>query len=92
MEIMKVKSDGEDDDDCLSFTNDSDDDYSVETESTFPVGYHPDGVESDDDESRCCHWSTKQLARSSIIQVQAGSLEFGKPSSELDSDANHIIW
>ena len=31
---------------------------------------------------------TKQFARSSIIQAQAGSLEFGKPSSELDSDAN----
>ena len=60
----------------------------VETESTFSVGYHPDGVESDDDEGGCCHWSTKQLARSSIIQAQAGSLEFGKPSSELDSDAN----
>ena len=60
----------------------------VETESTFPVGYHPDGVESDDDEGGCCHWSTKQLAGSSIIQAQAGFPEFGKPSSELDSDAN----
>ena len=27
----------------------------VETESTFPVGYHPDGVESDDDEGSCAN-------------------------------------
>ena len=60
----------------------------VETESTFPARYNPDGVESDDDDGGCCHWSTKQLARSSIIQAQTGSPEFGKPSSELDSDAN----
>ena len=64
------------DDDRFSFTGDSSDNEEEELEGPFPEEYNPEGVESDDDESSCSHWSkTKHFDMNRKIQADAASPE-----------------
>ena len=57
-------------------------------EGPFPEEYNPEGVESDDDESGCCHWSKiKHFDMNRKIQADAASPEYGKQSSSIDRDS-----
>ena len=77
-----------DDDDRFSFTDDSSDNEEEELEGKFPEECNPEGVESDDDESGCCHWSKiKHFDMNRKIQADAASPEYGKPSSSIDRDS-----
>ena len=77
-----------DDDYRFSFTDDSSDNEEEELEGPFPEEYNPEGVESDDDKSGCCHWSKiKHFDMNRKIQADAASTEYGKPSSSIDRDS-----
>ena len=61
-----------------SDNDESSDSYSAE-EIKIPEDYEPEeGVESDDDRSECCHWSTQQTEHSRI-RKRRGIPEIGGP-------------
>ena len=65
-ESSSYDSDEHDSDDFVydSSSASSSSDYLEEVD--IPDDYNPVGVESDDDEDECCHWSTNQDKNSSI--------------------------
>ena len=78
-ESSSYDSDEHDSDDFVydSSSDSSSSDYLEEV--GIPDDYDPVGVESDDDEDECCHWSTNQNKNSSI-RVQRTVPQFGKPA------------
>ena len=76
----------ENDSDRFSFSEDSsDEEDEEEIEGAFPSEYNPIGVESDDDEGGCCHWSKENHSDlNTKLKVHSASSEYGKPSVELE--------
>ena len=78
-ESSSYDSDEHDSDDFVYDSSCDSSSYDYLEEVDIPDGYNPVGVESDDDENECCHWSTNQDKNSSI-RVQWTVLQFGKPA------------
>ncbi len=56
--------------------------------------YDPEGVESDEDEQNCCHWSTKKDDESETDYFENENMvDFGCPALNFDDDAkpNDIV-
>ena len=95
---MEYELESSDDNDCSSssdtFSSDSSNsskselDYESESES-----YNPDGVESEDDEAGCCHWSTEpDVANQNALQPELYLEEYGRPQTIFGDDTKpHTI-
>ena len=75
-ESSSYDSDEHDSDDFVYDSPCDSSSYDYQEEVDIPDDYNPVGVESDDDENECCHWSTNQDKNSSI-RVQWTVLQFG---------------
>ena len=78
-------------DDRFSFVDDSQEEN--ESEEALSNEYNPPGIESDDDEGGCSHWSKKnEFDVDRSTKACAASPEHIKPSKYIDIESQPYNW